>query len=61
MHLDEILNVPEQVRFIRDTYDVIRARKRRERIEKEHDKLRRLQAMSTCSGQARSHAQGVPP
>ena len=65
IHLDEILNVPEQVQFIRDTYKVVlqnrRDRKRRERIKKEHAKLRRLQAVSTCSGQARLHAQGVPP
>ena len=61
VHLDEILNVPEQVKFMRDTYKAVRAHKRRERINSEHAKLRRLQAMRTCSGQARLHAQGVPP
>ena len=60
VHLDEILRVPEQVQFIRDTYKVVRECKRREQTKAELDNLRRLQAMSTCSGQARLHAQGGP-
>ena len=61
VHLDELLNVPAQVQFMRDTYKDIRKSMRRQRIKEEQAKLRRLQAMSTCSGQARLHAQGVPP
>ena len=61
VHLDELLDVPAQVQFMRDTYKNIRKSMRRQRMEEEHAKLKRLQAMGTCSGQARLHAQGVPP
>ena len=61
VHLDELLDVPAQVQFMRDTYKNIRKSMRRQRMEEEHAKLKRLQAMSTCSGQARLHAQGGPP
>ena len=61
VHLDEILDVPAQVKFMRDTYKDIRKSMRRQRIKEEQAKLQRLQAMSTCSGQARLHGQGVPP
>lgn len=61
VHLDELLDVPAQVQFMRATYKAIRKCMRRQRIQEEQVKLRRLQAMSTCSGQARLHGQGVPP
>ena len=61
VHLDELLDVPAQVQFMRDTYKDIRKSMRCQRIEKEQAKLRRLQAIGTCSGQARLQAQGVPP
>ena len=61
VHLDELLDVPAQVQAMRDTYKAIRKSKRRQRIQEEQVKLRRMQAMSTCSGQARLHGQGVPP
>ena len=61
VHLDELLDVPAQVQCMRATYKAIRKSMRRQRIQEEQVKLRRLQAMSTCSGQARLHGQGVPP
>ena len=69
VHLDELLDIPAQVQAMRDTYKDIRKSMRRQRqrmvesqrIEEALVKHRRLQAMSTCSGQARLHGQGVPP